>query len=195
MDNDGEGGKTPRETEQADAESGATDEAKHSAAAVRPDAETVGQETEELIKTGPTAGNKAGGMAFLALVVVLGAALHFHLYGTGPEAYVNRLDATLLTHAELTLDAMKDGSNLVVVPSWPLRLYSMLRRDIAIYAVMLAAATFLWGVSARARARRDAFLVHDKMTAELAELRARLAKLEGVSAPSESGNGKRAAGE
>ena len=160
MDTDGKGGNAPS----------ASEEAEHG------DGE---RETDLLVKTGPRAGDRAGGMAFLALMVVLAGALHFYLTGEGSDSFINRLDAELLTHAEFSLASMENGGRLTVVPSWPLRLYASLRRDVAVYAVMLAVATYLWGLSARARARRDAFLVHDKLTAEVNELRERIARLDG----------------
>lgn len=158
MENDGDGEEAPRDHENPE-----TDDGGDSAAAV--------------VQSGPMAGNRSGGMAFLALMVALAAAVHFYLTGTGPESFPARLDTDLLTHAELTLAAMEDGNNMAIVPSWPQRLYAILRRDIALYTAFLAVAAFFWGLSARARARRDAFLVHEKLSAEIAELRGRLDSL------------------
>lgn len=159
MEQEGEGDDTPRQTDDLDAENQT-------------------QETYTLVRTGPRAGNRAGGLAFLALMVVIGAALHFHLSAGGGDAFLSRLDSELLAHAKLSLAATEEGVRLATVPSWPLRLYSTLRRDIAVYALFLAAAAYLWGVSARARACRDAFLVHEKLAAEVRELRHRIDVLE-----------------
>lgn len=155
MENDGDGGDAPRDN-------------------TAPDSAEGGAAVAELLKTGPTAGNRSGALTFLAFAVVLAGALHFYLKSSGPESFPARLSADLLTHAELTLASYNDGGRMEVVPTWPLRLYAVLRRDIAFYTLFLAAAVFLWGLSARARARRDAFLVHEKLHAEIMELRHRL---------------------
>lgn len=142
------------------------------------DAEAMAEETQHLLQAGPRSGNRCGALAFVAFAVVVIAALRFYLADSGSDAYINRLDTELLTHAEFSLAAMEDGSRMTVVPSWPLRLYDVLRRDVAVYAVLAAVAAYIWGLAARARGRRDAFLVHEKLTGELTELRARLDSLE-----------------
>lgn len=138
------------------------------------DADAMAEETQELLQAGPGNGNRAAALAFVAFVIIVLAALRFYLADSGTDAYVNRLDTELLTHAELSLATMEDGSRMSVVPSWPTQLYGVLRRDIAVYSILVAVAAFIWGRSARARGRRDAFLVHEKLSGELAELRARL---------------------
>lgn len=143
------------------------------------------EEAAEVLATGPRAGNRAGALAFLALVVVVGAAVHFYMADNGGE-YLQQLDADLLRHAELSLRPTGTGqgasgiadAGLAVAPSWPLALYEKIRGDIALYAAAAAAAAFLWQLSARSRARRDAFLLHDKLNTELAALRERVAALE-----------------
>lgn len=168
MENDGEGDEASRAADPAELDACA-------------------EETCVLMKTGPRAGDRAGGVAFLALMVVLAGAVHFYYTDSRTDSFANRLDAELLTHAEFALASNEDGNRLGVVPTWPFRLYASLRRDIALYGVALGAAAFLWGLSARARARRDAFVVHRDLTAELAELRDRLDRLEGRSGPNASG--------
>ncbi len=159
MQNDGDGGEAPREMS-------------------RPEAGNTGEEAAEVLRSGPRAGNRAGGLAFLALMALLAAALHYHFSGGGADSFPARLDSDLLTHAELTLAANEKGNRLAVVPAWPLRLYSVLRRDIAVYAAAAVLASLLWGWSARARARRDVFLAHEKLEAEIADLRRRLDEME-----------------
>ena len=138
------------------------------------EAEVRREEAEAVLAAGPGAGNRSGALAFLALLLVVAAVVHFHLAERGSGSYLNRLDSELINHAELSVAAMQDENRMAVVPSWPLRLYDTLRRDIAVYAVMAAAAAYVWSMAARARARRDAFLVYDRLNAELGELRRRL---------------------
>lgn len=160
MESDGEGEDVPRHEQDA--------------------AEAALVETDKLMGAGPGAGNRAGGLAFLALAVVVIAALHFHFSESGANSYAARLDTELLTHAQMNLNALEHGERLAVVPSWPIRLYDRLRRDIVVYAGMAAAAAYLWGLAARARGRRDAYLVQQKMAGELAEARRRLERLEKI---------------
>ncbi len=134
-------------------------------------------ETGDVLASGPKAGSRAGALAFLALVVVLAAAAHFYMADSGGE-YLQRLDAELLQHAELSLKSGENGAAVAVAPSWPLALYEKMRGDIALYAAAAALAAYLWQLSARSRARRDAFLLHDRLNAELAALRERVALLE-----------------
>lgn len=155
------------------------------------DAEEMRDETGQVLQKGPRAGNKAGALAFLALVIVGLAVLRFYLADSGSDAYFNRLDSELVTHAELSLAAARDDTRIAVVPSWPFRLYDILRRDIAIYAAAAAIAAYVWGLAARARARRDAFLVHEKLAAEVLELRGRLEKLEYGVKSGADGSGQR----
>ncbi len=159
MANEGDGEEAPRETP-------------------RPDAGTGDEETADVLRSGPKAGNRAGGLAFLALLALLAAALLYYVSGTGSDSFLARLDSDLLTHAELTLAANEKGNRLAVVPAWPLRLYATLRRDIAVYAGAAILAALLWSWSARARARRDVYLAHEKLSAEIAELRRRLDDVE-----------------
>ncbi len=135
------------------------------------------EETGDVLASGPKAGNRAGAFAFLALVVVIAAAAHFFMADSGGE-YLQRLDAELLQHAELSLKSNENGAAVAVAPSWPLALYEKIRGDIALYAAAAALAAYLWQLSARSRARRDAFLLHDQLNAELAALRERVARLE-----------------
>ncbi|MCL2001490.1 MAG: hypothetical protein FWG74_08660 [Planctomycetes bacterium] len=157
MPNDGDRGDAPRETPQP--------------------CFTPGEnELAEALRAKPNGGGRPGGLAFLALLVLLIAALHYHLTGTGTESFPARLNSDLLTHTELTLTVNENGSRMAVVPAWPLRLYYTIRRDIAVYAFAAVIISLFWGWSARARARRDLFLVHEKLEAEIAELRRRLDK-------------------
>lgn len=145
------------------------------------EADSRREEAEDILETGPRLANRCGALAFLALIVVLGAALHFYLSSQGGSAYLQRLDTELVNHAGLSLATMEGESRLAVAPSWPLRLYENLRRDILLYCALAALAAYLWSLAARARARRDAFVVHDKLAAELTDLRARLDRLDGGS--------------
>ena len=143
------------------------------------DADARTEETSQLLEAGPGSGNRAGAFAFLALVVVIAAAVHFYLADKSPDSYVYRLDAELVSHAELALASSEDGGRMAVVPTWPVRLYEILRRDIALYAAAAALAAYVWGHAARARARRDAYLVFEKLRAEMADLRARIDTMDG----------------
>jgi hypothetical protein len=135
-------------------------------------------ETARLAASGPGAGHRAGGLALLGVVVAILAVFHYHFANGGSDAFTSRLDAELLADAELTIASMERGSRLTVVPSWPIRLYRALRRDIAVYTALAALAALCWSWSARARARREAYLVHKQTELELAELRRRLDALE-----------------
>ena len=165
------------------------DDAPHDA--MSPDAEAREFETDAVLGGGPGAGNRAGGLAFLALAAVVAAGVYYHFSASGGDAFKARLDSEMLTHAELTLASREAGNRVEVVPTWPLHLYDTLRRDIALYAAAAALAAFLWGLSARARARRDAYLVHVRLEAELAEVRRRLDMMESAweNAPGRSGGG------
>ncbi len=142
-----------------------------------PDAEEAG-EFAGLLASGRNGGNRAGGLALLAIAVVIGGVLHYHFSNNGSNSFLSRLDSDLLTHAELTLATSEEGNRLAVVPSWPLRLYSSLRGDTILYAAAAALAAYLWGLSARAKARRDAWLVHRRLQGEIRELRRRLDMLD-----------------
>lgn len=136
------------------------------------------EELGEILKTGSRATNRAGALAFLAFLIIVAAGLHFFFSAKGGDAYLSRLDAQLRGDAELTLAAMENNTRLAISPSWPLQLYENLRRDILLYCAVAALSAYVWGLAARARARRDAFLVHTKLAAELAELREKLERLE-----------------
>ncbi len=144
------------------------------------DAEPVPDETDALLATGPSAGNRGGALAFFALLVVVGAGLFYYLSSRGSGAFVNRLDASLLAHAELSLAAT---DNVTVAPSWPIVLYERLRADMLFYAGLAALAAYLWSLAARSRARRDAFLVHQRLGERVELLEKRLADLESSRAP------------
>ena len=146
-------------------------------------------EMEDILENGPRLANRSGALAFLALVAILGAAVHFHFSSRGGAAYMRTLDAELVNHAELSLAATENGERVIVAPSWPLSLYENLRRDILVYCALAAVAAYVWSAASRARARRDAFVVHEKLSAELADLRARLDRVDPASSapsPSES---------
>ncbi|MCC8166643.1 MAG: hypothetical protein LIQ31_10960 [Planctomycetes bacterium] len=140
-------------------------------------------ETDALLASGAAAGNRGGALAFFALMVVVGAGLFFYLSSRGAGAFVNRLDASLLAHAELSLAAM---DNVTVAPSWPIALYERLRADMLFYAGLAALAAYLWSLAARSRARRDAFLVHQRLRERIDQLEKRLALLEPDQAPEAS---------
>lgn len=142
------------------------------------DAEACDGERESLLASGPNSGRRSGAIALLALVVVVGAAVYHHMTGNGPSSFLSRLDMDLLTHAELSLASREEGGRLTVVPSWPLRLYASLRNDILIYASAAALAGWLWSLAARARARRDAYLIHEGLIRQVDEMRRRLDALE-----------------
>jgi hypothetical protein len=143
----------------------------------RDEMESRAGETAEILASGPKAGSRAGALAFLALVAVLAGAAYFYMADGG---YLQRLDADLLRHAELAMrSGQAAGGGVAVAPSWPLALYDKIRNDIALYAAVAAGAAYLWHLSARARARRDAFLLHDSLEKELVALRERVAELEG----------------
>ncbi|MDR1519012.1 MAG: hypothetical protein LBU23_02565 [Planctomycetota bacterium] len=135
---------------------------------------TDAEEAAALLAGGAKAANRSGGFAFLAFLALAAAALYFYLADRGAEAFSARLDADLLAHAELSLAAAGKGSRLAVAPFWPLELYWTLRREMAFCAAAAALAALLWSLAARFRSRRDAWLVHEKLSAELAELRRRL---------------------
>ncbi len=147
-------------------------------------AEAVQDETRAVLSAGPGSGSRSGAFAFLALLLVIAGALHYAMADRG-GGYAGRLDSELINHAELAVAAMRDENRMALVPAWPLDLYETLRRDIALYAAMAAAAAYVWSAAARARARRDAFLMHEKLSAELTDLRRRVEQAEGsASAPS-----------
>lgn len=146
------------------------------------DGDAEAEETAKLVDAGPRAGNRSGALAFLAFLVLAAAALHFYLAETGSGAYIHHLDAELRKDAGLALAAMEEKNRIAIVPSWPHGLYAVLHRDILVYVALSALAAYVWGLSARARARRDAFLVHEKLVAEIADLRRRLDRLDPESA-------------
>lgn len=140
-------------------------------------------EADDILAAGAKAGNRAGALAFLALVVVLAAATYYYMTNNSGE-YLQILDTELLRDAELSIDLRGNprgagaGGNVAVAPSWPLALHDKLLRDIALYAGAAAAAACLWALSARARARRDAAVLHNRLAAEIAALREKVEKLE-----------------
>ncbi len=136
------------------------------------------EELSRLAQTGPRAGNQAGALAFLALIMLIGAALHFYLSDRGGSSYLNRLNSELQGHAELVLASQEEGARTVVSPSWPFRFYEKIRSDIFVYVAFAFAAAWFWTLSARARARRDAFIVHAGLRDEIAHLRRRVEQLE-----------------
>lgn len=140
-------------------------------------------ELKELLAAGPGLGNRAGALAFLTILAVLAAGLHFYLTGTGGGSFLTRLDSDLLTHAEMSMSARENGTSLTVVPSWPYRLYESLRRDVGWYAAAAALAAILWGLSVQARGKRSAYLVHEKLTEEIITLRRRVEELERCAGP------------
>lgn len=148
------------------------------------------EEANAVLAAGPYAANRAGAFAFLAILAVIGAAAYYHFAGRGSGSFPNRLDSQLINHAELSMASMDSEAPIAVVPSWPHSLYRNLRQDIVVYAAFAALAALLWSRSAAARARRDAFLLHDRLTREVDELRKRVAKLDGGSASSSSSPSK-----
>jgi hypothetical protein len=124
-----------------------------------------------ILAGGPKAGNRAAGLAFLALAAVAAIFLHSHLAERGATSFPDRLDAELLAQAELSLESAREGRRLEVVPSWPFGLYQTIKQDLLLYLVLTAMAAGFWSWSARARARRDAYLVHRKLAGELEEIR------------------------
>ncbi len=136
------------------------------------------EEARVLLAAGPGSGNRSAAFAFLALLILIAAAAYYHFAGGGSDGYLGRLDSALVTHAELSVAATEDAARTAVVPSWPLDLYESLRRDIAFYASIAAAAAYVWSLAARARARRDAFVLHERLQAELDGLRRRLDHME-----------------
>ncbi|MCC8116958.1 MAG: hypothetical protein LIP18_07410 [Planctomycetes bacterium] len=152
-----------------------------------PEAEPGPNETDALLAGGETAGSRGGALAFFALLVVIGAGLFFYLSSRGSGAFVNRLDASLLAHAELSLAA---AEKVTVAPSWPSALYDRLRADMVFYAGLAALAGYLWSLAARSRARRDAFLVHQRLRERIDALEKRLAELEPEPASNASGAGQ-----
>ncbi len=132
-------------------------------------------EAAEVLASGPKAGNRAGALAFLAAALVIGGAVHFYMT---MDSHIQSLDAALLRHAELSLGASGEDAAVAIAPTWPFALYESLRGDIALYAAVAAAAAYLWHLAARGRARRDAFLLHDRLSDEVAGLRRRVALLE-----------------
>ena len=136
------------------------------------------EEAAVVLASGPRAGGRSGALAFLAFAVAVAAAVHFYMASRGGDNYLTRLDSELLQHAELTLKSGEDAGRMAVAPSWPLKMYEKLRHDIALYAAAAVAAAWLWSLAARQRARRDAFLLHDRLNREIKDLRERLAALE-----------------
>lgn len=136
------------------------------------------EEASAVLASGPRAGGRSGALAFLAFAVVVAAAVHFYMATRGGDSYLVRLDSELLQHAELSLRAGEDSGHMAVAPSWPLKLYETLRHDIVLYAAAAVLAAWLWSLSARHRARRDAFLLHDQLNREIKILRERLDVLE-----------------
>lgn len=178
MPNDGE---TPRKDEDTkpETQAGAREGGGLDVDMDEAEIEASRNETESLLTGGPGAGNRSGGLAFLAFIVLALAVVHYHFAGDGGDGFLNRLDSELLTHAELALASSENGGRLTVVPTWPQRLYMSLRKDILVYVAASAVAAYLWGLSARARAKREAYLVHEKLVGEITELKSRLDRLEG----------------
>ncbi|MCD7896940.1 MAG: accessory factor UbiK family protein [Planctomycetaceae bacterium] len=58
------------------------------------------------------------------------------------------------------------------------------------YAGLAALAGYLWSLAARSRARRDAFLVHQRLRERIDALEKRLAELEPEPASNASGAGQ-----
>jgi|GEM_PF-2860891 hypothetical protein len=150
------------------------DDEQNSTPAPAPEAETDDAGMERTLAAGNNGESRAGAFALLTVVLLLCGALYYHFSENGGNAFLLRLDSELLTHAEFSLASAKNGNDIVAVPSWPLRLYSALRRDIAFYAAIAAIAGVLWGLSVQARARRDVYLLNQKFSREIAVLRARL---------------------
>ncbi len=140
--------------------------------------ETDADETTGLIASGRNAGNRSGALGLLVVVLVIAMLVYYHFSASGVNSFLSRLDSDLLAHAELTLASQQEGNRLAVVPSWPTRLYTSLRNDIALYIAVTLAAAYVWGLSVRARARRDLYLVHKQLTGEIASLRERLDKVD-----------------
>lgn len=138
------------------------------------------EEAAAVLGAGPHAGNRAGAFAFLALLTVVAAAVYYHFANQGVDSFRSRLDSQLRYHAELSVASMQSEAPIAVIPSWPVNLYHNLRRDIVVYGAFAALAAYFWSRSAAARARRDAFLLHDNLAGELARLRERVAKLDGA---------------
>lgn len=134
------------------------------------------EEAKAVLDAGPGSGNRAGAFAFLAILVVIAAAIHYHF----ADPFQNRLDTQLRYHAELTMASMGTETPVAVVPSWPQDMHHNLRNDIVVYAGLAALAAYLWSRSAAARARRDAFLLHDRLASEITQLRRRIDALEGA---------------
>lgn len=132
------------------------------------------EEAEAVLAAGPGSGNRAGAFAFLAVLALAAGAVYYHWAARGGDAFPTRLDSQLRNHAELSMAAMNAEAPMAVVPSWPVGLYHSLRGDIVVYSALAALAAYLWSRSAAARARRDAFILQDRLSGEIDELRKRL---------------------
>lgn len=144
------------------------------------DAEALESEFQAMQAGGRGGAARAGACALLAVLVIIAGVFQYHFGAGGSDAFLNRLDSELLGQAQLSLDSSSQtAGRMAVVPSWPLRLYAALRRDIAVYACFGLLAAWLWARSAAMRARRDAWLVHDRLTREMDQLRRRLDKISG----------------
>ncbi|MDR1533695.1 MAG: hypothetical protein LBU64_01150 [Planctomycetota bacterium] len=140
-------------------------------AARQGDPGTIEEEVSALLAAGAGAGNRAGMWAFLAFLILAAAVLHFYFSDSGGNSFLLRLDADLLAQARLSLAAAEAESRLVVTPSWPFELYWSLRREMFFYLAAVSLAAVFGFLSVRSRARRDAYLAHERFSAELARLR------------------------
>ncbi|MCC8181128.1 MAG: hypothetical protein LIP23_09505 [Planctomycetes bacterium] len=142
------------------------------------DPESESCEYSTLRQMGPSLVNKAGAFAFLTLLAVFAAGLHFYMAGRGSGSYPAQLEAELLAQTELSLETADQDRGLTIVPTWPVQLYQALRRDIAFYSLCVVLAALLWGLAVQARGRRAAYLVQMRLERELDALRGRVQRLE-----------------
>ncbi len=71
-------------------------------------------EAAEILAAGPRAGSRAGALAFLAAALVVAGAVYYYMTGEGE---LQRLDAALLRHAELSLEADGKSDAVAVAPT------------------------------------------------------------------------------
>lgn len=139
-------------------------------------------EMQDLIDKGLRAHSTVGALTFAGIVVLLLAGLYY--------ARLDKLDTQMgvqysdyldnMVRSQYARDCIAFGAKEPLEhPSWPLRLYLKIRKDIYIISGAVLLLSLVFVLIERAKMRRNSLLVYRALAREIEKLRLRVKQLEG----------------